>query len=101
MAATDSYAGGDGRLSPLSTPSATRAVLEASLPQLAAALHANGLTLSGGGVSDGGGRARSDAFDDARGKAAARGGAADADPQATAAAPRAALRRRGLVDLTA
>ena len=29
MAATDSYAGGDGRLSPLSTPSATRAVLEA------------------------------------------------------------------------
>ena len=28
-AATDSYAGGDGRLSPLSTPSATRAVLEA------------------------------------------------------------------------
>ncbi len=29
MAAIDSYAGGDGRLSPLSTPSATRAVLEA------------------------------------------------------------------------
>ena len=29
MVATDSYAGGDGRLSPLSTPSATRAVLEA------------------------------------------------------------------------
>ena len=29
MAATDSYTGGDGRLSPLSTPSATRAVLEA------------------------------------------------------------------------
>ena len=29
MAATDSYAGGDGRQSPLSTPSATRAVLEA------------------------------------------------------------------------
>ena len=29
MAATDSYAGGDGRLSPLSTPSATRAVLKA------------------------------------------------------------------------
>ena len=29
MAATDSYAGGDGRLSPRSTPSATRAVLEA------------------------------------------------------------------------
>ena len=29
MAATDSYAGGDGRLSPLSTPSAPRAVLEA------------------------------------------------------------------------
>ena len=29
MAATDSYAGGDGRLAPLSTPSATRAVLEA------------------------------------------------------------------------
>jgi len=29
VAATDSYAGGDGRLSPLSTPSATRAVLEA------------------------------------------------------------------------
>ena len=29
MAATDNYAGGDGRLSPLSTPSATRAVLEA------------------------------------------------------------------------
>ena len=29
MAATDSYAGGDGRLSPLSTPSATRAMLEA------------------------------------------------------------------------
>ena len=29
MAATDSYASGDGRLSPLSTPSATRAVLEA------------------------------------------------------------------------
>ena len=29
MAAADSYAGGDGRLSPLSTPSATRAVLEA------------------------------------------------------------------------
>ena len=29
MAATDSYAGGVGRLSPLSTPSATRAVLEA------------------------------------------------------------------------
>ena len=29
MAATDRYAGGDGRLSPLSTPSATRAVLEA------------------------------------------------------------------------
>ena len=29
MAATDSYAGGAGRLSPLSTPSATRAVLEA------------------------------------------------------------------------
>ena len=29
MVAIDSYAGGDGRLSPLSTPSATRAVLEA------------------------------------------------------------------------
>ena len=29
MAAIDSYAGGDGRRSPLSTPSATRAVLEA------------------------------------------------------------------------
>ena len=29
MAAPDSYTGGDGRLSPLSTPSATRAVLEA------------------------------------------------------------------------
>ena len=29
MAATDSYAGGDGRLSPLSTPRATRAVREA------------------------------------------------------------------------
>lgn len=29
MAATDSYTAGDGRLSPLSTPSATRAVLEA------------------------------------------------------------------------
>ena len=29
MAAADRYAGGDGRLSPLSTPSATRAVLEA------------------------------------------------------------------------
>ena len=29
MAATDSYAGGDGRLSPLSTPSATRAAVEA------------------------------------------------------------------------
>ena len=29
MGAIDSYAGGDGRLSPLSTPSATRAVLEA------------------------------------------------------------------------
>ena len=27
MVAIDSYAGGDGRLSPLSTPSATRAVL--------------------------------------------------------------------------
>ena len=31
MVAIDSYAGGDGRLSPLSTPSATRAVLEAHI----------------------------------------------------------------------
>ena len=78
----------------------TRAAIEASLPTLAAALHDNGMTLAGGGVSDGqprpgtqGDRAHSD-----QGLAERGAGDEAADPHATSLPLRPA---RGLVDLVA
>lgn len=80
---------------------ATRAAIEASLPNLAASLHDNGLTLAGGGVSDGH-QARHGARDGQHAQATGRqAGTENAEIRLavpTAAAPRAV---RGLVDLVA
>lgn len=79
----------------------TRAVLEQSLPDLAAALRDSGLTLSGGGVfqqpGDQGHAAQSEA-----GNAPAAGGRADARLSVSAeAAPTPIRQSRGVVDLYA
>ncbi len=79
---------------------ATRSTIETSLPTLAAALNASGLTLAGGGVFDGQARHGAAAGRDAatprgRGNAAANAAGADATERV---APR---RPRGLVDLVA
>ena len=77
----------------------TRAAIEASLPTLAAALHDNGMTLAGGGVSDG--QARSGAHGEHGRPLPRHAGAADsADlPDGGRALPARAA--RGLVDLVA
>ena len=79
---------------------ATRSTIETSLPTLAAALHASGLTLAGGGVFDG--QPRHSATP---GRAAANGrgrGDGGALAAGTGAAEAVAARRpRGLVDLVA
>lgn len=80
---------------------ATRQVLEQTLPDLAAALHDQGLMLAGGGVFEPPRDGRQDpARDDGRGqpREPGRGGPAGGDaPAAGAAAPRAGA-RRGLLD---
>jgi len=79
----------------------TRAVLERGLPELAAALRDNGLTLSGGGVFQ---QARDQGQADGRpaGPDAGRGRADTDDiPLAAAAAPSRPQRSRGVLDLYA
>jgi len=76
----------------------TRAAIEASLPTLAAALHDSGLTLAGGGVSDG------QARHGAPGERSARthGGGPNATLPAPEPTPTLPLRAtRGLIDLVA
>ena len=81
---------------------ATRAAIEASLPNLAASLHDTGLTLAGGGVSDGQQARHHGARDgqhaQATGRQAGTENAESGLATPTAAAPRAV---RGLVDLVA
>jgi flagellar hook-length control protein FliK len=81
---------------------ATRAAIEASLPNLAASLHDNGLTLAGGGVSDGQQArhhgARNGHHAQATGRQAGTENAETGLAAPSAAAPRAV---RGLVDLVA
>ena len=86
---------------------ATREVLERSLPDLAAALQAQGLTLSGGGVfaqtQSNGGQNRQDGSPDGAGRTSGRRGGGSDDDGAIAAAGRSERRSapRGLVDLYA
>ncbi len=90
---------------------ATREVLERSLPDLAAALQAQGLTLSGGGVfaqtqSNGGqnrGDGSADGASSGHGRQGGRGGRGSDDDGTIAAAGRSERRTapRGLVDLYA
>jgi len=88
---------------------ATREVLERSLPDLAAALQAQGLTLSGGGVfaqsQSNGGQNREDGASDGAGRASGRrGGRGGSDDDGAIAAAGRSERRsapRGLVDLYA
>ncbi len=86
---------------------ATREVLERSLPDLAAALQAQGLTLSGGGVfaqtSSQGGQNRGDGSPDGASNGNGRRGGRGDDDGALAAAGRSERRTapRGLVDLYA
>jgi flagellar hook-length control protein FliK len=86
---------------------ATREVLERSLPDLAAALQAQGLTLSGGGVfaqtSSQGGQNRGDGSPDGASNGNGRRGGRGEDDGALAAAGRSERRTapRGLVDLYA
>lgn len=80
----------------------TRAVLERSLPDLAAALRENGLTLSGGGVfqQDAGTRQQAQADGAATGRGNARSAPADAAdvPAAASAAPVRRTASRGVLD---
>lgn len=78
----------------------TRAAIEASLPTLAAALHDSGLTLAGGGVSDGQARqgAQGDRSTQAQGPAQAAAATARLTENSLTRPLRAA---RGLVDLVA
>ena len=78
----------------------TRAAIEASLPTLAAALHDNGMTLAGGGVSDGQPRpgTQGDRAHSTQGHTERGAGDEAADPNATSRPLRPA---RGLVDLVA
>ena len=81
---------------------ATRAAIETSLPTLAAALHDRGLTLAGGGVSDG--QPRSGAQGDRGQQAPGHRGAGDSRPQGPASEGRSGTSmrvERGLVDLIA
>ena len=86
---------------------ATREVLERSLPDLAAALQAQGLTLSGGGVfaqsQSSGGQNRGDGSADGAAQDGRRGGRGSDDEGAIAATGRGERRTapRGLVDLYA
>ncbi len=88
---------------------ATREVLERSLPDLAAALQAQGLTLSGGGVfaqtQSNGGQNRDDGASDGAGRSSGRrGGRGGSDDDGAIAAAGRSERRsapRGLVDLYA
>jgi flagellar hook-length control protein FliK len=89
---------------------ATREVLERTLPDLAAALQAQGLTLSGGGVfaqSQSSGQNRGDGSSDGssngNGRSGGRGGRGSDDDGTIAAAGRSERRSapRGLVDLYA
>ena len=89
--------------------SATRELIEASLPALASSLHESGLTLTGGGVSQQGAQADQQAAGrqaqsqaQAQAPAAGRqaGGGGD-DRLGPLAAGRAVTRSRGLVDLVA
>ena len=78
----------------------TRAAIEASLPTLAAALHDSGLTLAGGGVSDGQARQGAQADRSPRTPDPGVATGATSPPAETNLAP--ALRTaRGLVDLVA
>ncbi len=78
----------------------TRAAIEASLPTLAAALHDSGLTLAGGGVSDGQARQGAQADRSPRTPNPGVATGATSPPAETNLAP--ALRTaRGLVDLVA
>ncbi|MEJ5999954.1 flagellar hook-length control protein FliK [Paucibacter soli] len=76
----------------------TRAVLERSLPDLAAALRENGLTLSGGGVfqQDAGTRQQQQADGARQARGTLHGGAGDHAP--IPAAPRRAGAARGVLD---
>jgi len=80
----------------------TRAVLERSLPDLAAALRENGLTLSGGGVfqQDAGTRQQqqADAAAQARGQARGHLNSGMGEPEPLPAAPRRAAVARGVLD---
>lgn len=82
---------------------ATRAAIEASLPELAAALRDAGLTLAGGGVSQHG-APRDDGRRDGRGESSARSGSRERADAVAAAPTRPLLRSRagpGGVDLYA
>lgn len=78
----------------------TRAAIEASLPTLAAALHDNGMTLAGGGVTDGQPRpgAQGDRAQSAQNPTLGAGHDNEQDPHTAALPMRPA---RGLVDLVA
>jgi flagellar hook-length control protein FliK len=80
---------------------ATRAVIEASLPGLAAALHDSGLTLAGGSVFDGQARhgAQGERSDRGARPSHPAGAAAETPGEASAATPIRAV--RGLIDLVA
>ncbi len=87
---------------------ATREVLERSLPDLAAALQAQGLTLSGGGVfaqsQSSGGQNRGDGSADGAAQGGGRRGGRGSDDEGSIAATGRSERRaapRGLVDLYA
>lgn len=75
---------------------ATRELIESSLPALASALHAEGLTLSGGSVGDQ--RAPSQGGQDARGGSQ---GDAGVEPLAGASVQASARRTEGVLDLYA
>lgn len=82
----------------------TRDALERGLPELAAALQGQGLTLSGGGVfgQNAGGQAREQAGTQERSAAGATGPSGAADPGAQAlSAPLPRARPRGVLDLYA